>query len=252
MKINVLDKGFVELVDQFQNDPSLKVVNSARISYNKKKSTFDSKDKGLTGFLWQEEHTSPFRHSYFTFHLKMPLIVARQWMKYQIGCAWREYSLNGSECSQKLAMEAFDLMFDEDKGCSWNEVSGRYVELQPEFYIPDRMRTNAGHGNRQQSSEPDYWNDEFHQKWKEQFNNQCILSYNLYQTALQAGIAKEIARGYLPQSTYTEAYWTCSLQSLLHFISQRTKETAQYEIREYALSIKQILQPTLDQLGIEL
>ena len=76
------DIGFVSLVDQMQNNHALKVVNAARISYNNKKDQFDDRDKKLSKYLWEHEHTSPFRHSFYTFHCKMPLFVARQWNKY--------------------------------------------------------------------------------------------------------------------------------------------------------------------------
>ena len=83
--------GFVGLVDRMIQDHPLKVVNSARISYKNSKEAFDHKDKNLTKYLWNHEHTSPFRHSYYTFHLKSPLFVFRQWIKYQVGSTWRGY-----------------------------------------------------------------------------------------------------------------------------------------------------------------
>ena len=141
--------GFVKLVDRMEQNHALKVVNSARISYNSKKDEFDEKDRKLTGFLWEHGHTSPFRHSFYTFHVKAPLFVLRQWLKYQVGSTWRTYEVEGEEVS----VEAFDLMFDTDKGCSWNELSGRYVEMEPEFYVPKKFRSNPSHGNKQSSAE---------------------------------------------------------------------------------------------------
>src|ERR1051326_7757707 len=139
--------GFVALVDRMQLDPALKVVNAARISYEKKKDEFDDKDKKLCRFLWEHGHTSPYRHSFFTFHWKAPLFVFRQAFKYQVGSGWRKYEANG----EAVALEAVDVLFDTDKGCSWNEVSGRHVTWTPEFYVPRVMRGNPPHGNKQSS-----------------------------------------------------------------------------------------------------
>ena len=78
-------------------------------------------------FLWQHGHTSPFRHSFYTFHWKAPLFVFRQAFKYQVGSGWRTYEVEG----QEVSLAVFDVLFDTDKGCSWNEISGRYVEWEP-------------------------------------------------------------------------------------------------------------------------
>jgi hypothetical protein len=87
--------GFVALVDRMQSDAALKVVNSARISYRKKKDGFAPEDGKLARFLWVHGHTSPYRHSFFTFHWKAPLFVFRQAFKYQVGSTWREYEADG-------------------------------------------------------------------------------------------------------------------------------------------------------------
>ena len=144
--------GFVELVDKMKEDTALKVVNSARISYSGKKDEFDSKDRKLTKFLAEHGHTSPFRHSYFTFHLRLPIFVARQWQKHSIGCSWLQYELDGRECSREI----FELDYTKgDTGTSWNEVSGRYVKFEPQFYTPKILRSNPSHGNKQSSEELD-------------------------------------------------------------------------------------------------
>ena len=80
--------GFVALVDRMREDPALKVVNSARISYQNQKQSFDEKDAKLCEFLWKHGHTSPFRHSFFTFHWKAPLFVFRQAFKSYISGDW--------------------------------------------------------------------------------------------------------------------------------------------------------------------
>ena len=238
--------GYISLVDAMGIDPMLKTVSAARASYNQKSDVFSEKDKKLIKFLDKEDHTSPFRHSFFTFELCVPLFVFRQWIKYQVGCTWKEFEVNSEPVTEGLFMEINDLMFDTDKGCSWNEVSGRYVELQPKFYVPKRMRTNAGHANKQASSEPASWDNNFHQDWERSMRSFCEDSYIYYKRLLDAGIAKELARAYLPQAIYTRAYWTCSLQAVLHFLKQRLKDDAQFEIRVAAKAIKDALQIYLD------
>jgi thymidylate synthase (FAD) len=245
---NVLgdDIGFVSIVDRMQQDVALKVVNSARISYNTQKEEFDDKDKKLSKYLWSGGHTSPYRHSFFTFHIKAPLFVFRQWWKYQVGSTWREYAVDGTSVS----LEVFDGMFDSDKGCSWNEISGRYVEWGNEFYIPKVMRANPAHGNKQASV--DLGDEIDHDGLREDMVLICNNAVESYRRLLDIGIAKEIARMVLPQNMYSEAYWTCSLQGVLHFLEQRLDSHAQWEIREYAREVYELLQPDLARLGIEL
>lgn len=259
MKLLVLDNiGFVKLVDQMSIGAALKTVNAARISYNSSKTTFDEKDSKLLTFLNDHQHTSPFRHSYFTFHIKMPLFVARQWVKYQVGSTWRTYELNNNSIEPTISADLFDLMFDTDKGTSWNEISARYTTLQYQYYLPVELRSNPPHGNKQSSGEyvnplhvtsPDY---------KTQHELKSILqvatsrAFESYDILIKNGVAKEIARMILPQNVYTEAYWTVSLQGLLHFLQQRLKNDAQFEIRNFAQKIYKLLSSQLDVLGISL
>lgn len=250
MKINekvfpIDEIGFVELISHSNNDLPLSVVNAARISYQKTKEVFDEKDSKLTKFLWGNEHTSPFRHYYLTFHIKMPLCVMRQWVKYQVASTWRKYEVDG----HPVSAEVFDLFFDTDKGCSWNEVSGRYTELKPEFYIPKKMRANPAHGNKQSAFElPEDFN---HDSYSHVIGIGCTNAYSMYEFLIKEGIAKEIARMVLPQNIYSECYWTVSLQGLLHFFHQRMKPEAQYEIRMFAEAVYSLVKEDLDKLGVE-
>jgi len=116
--------GFVELVDKMEEGAGLKVVNAARCSYGNKSEEYSEKDQKLVRYLHSANppHMSPFRHSYYTFLIKAPIMVFRQWTKYQVGCAWREYLVDG----EAVDLEVVDLFYDTDKGCSWNELSGRY------------------------------------------------------------------------------------------------------------------------------
>jgi len=242
----------ISLVDRMENDPALKVANSARISYNKTKEEFDEKDKKLTKFLWNHEHTSPFRHSYFTFHIKLPLFVARQLMKYQVGSGFRSFEVDGKEVS----LEIFDHFYDTDKGCSWNEISGRYTETSDQFYLPKELRSNPPHGNKQSSDK--YVNplDEYQMDYLSpqeilyRMRVECNTARRLYNRMIANGVAKEIARMILPQNIYTECYWTLSLQAIIHFLHQRLRPDAQYEIRMLAEGVYELMQETLNKIGL--
>ena len=235
--------GFVSLADQMGEPTPVKVVNAARISYKKQIEEFSDKDAKLITYLLLHGHTSPFRHSYYTFHIKLPLFVARQWMKYQVGSTWRSYEANDSEVS----LATFDGLYDTDKGCSWNEVSGRYVQLQPEFYIPGKLRANTSHNGQASTTLPLSFPHEDH---KLKMMAECEDAYRRYEQRLESGIAKEIARMLLPQNIYTEAYWTVSLEGVIHMLTQRLDPSAQYEIRQYAEAIYRLVKPDLDVMGI--
>jgi thymidylate synthase (FAD) len=238
------DVGFVALVDRMQGDPALKVVNAARISYQKQKQAFDEGDKKLASFLWHHGHTSPYRHSFYTFHWKAPLFVFRQAFKYQVGSGWREYEVDG----QTVSLEVFDVMFDTDKGCSWNEISGRYVQWDPEFYVPAVMRANPPHGNKQASVDlpPEF----DHRAERASMLAECEETYARYKDRIARGVAKEIARMLLPQNLYSQAYWTVSLQGVIHFLEQRLEPDAQHEIRRYAEAVYELVKDDLARVGI--
>ncbi len=238
------DIGFVALVDRMQQDGALKVVNAARISYQKQKLGWDAADRKLASFLWAHGHTSPYRHSFYTFHWKAPLFVFRQAFKYQVGSGWRTWEVEG----ETTRLEVFDIMFDTDKGCSWNEISGRYVEWENEFYVPMRMRANPPHGNKQASVELPAAFD--HAKEREAMRGECMQAYQLYQERIRRGVAKEIARMLLPQNLYSQAYWTVSLQGVIHFLEQRLKPDAQFEIRRYALALQRLVASDLERMGL--
>jgi len=140
------------------------------------------------------------------------------------------------------------VLFDTDKGCSWNEISGRYVKWTPEFYIPKEIRSNPPHGNKQASvTLPE---DFDHEGERRRMIAECEEAFRLYRERLDRGVAKEIARLMLPQNIYTQAYWTVSLQGVIHFLAQRLKPDAQYEIRRYAEGIFAQLEDELARLGV--
>lgn len=245
-QLNVLgdNVGFVNLNNK-HDDPALSVVNAARISYQGEKTEFDRRDKKLTSYLLAHGHGSPYRHQFYTFHLCMPLFVMRQITKYQVASTWREYEADG----QSISLEAFDVFYDTDKGCSWNEVSGRYTQTATEVYVPQVMRSNSSHGSKQASSAlPESFD---HAAEREHMLAECEQALKSYQARIDRGVAKEIARMTLPQNMYSQAYWTVSLQAVLHFLAQRLDKDAQYEIRQYARAIKTLIQDDLTRMGIE-
>ena len=124
LKIDVLDKGFVEVVDSLGSD--LTVVNSARVSFGKRKEKWDKSDEKLVNYLAKYKHYSPFRHLQIQFHIKAPEFVMRQWYKHIVGI---ETTSNSST-----------------KDHAWNEISGRYVQYQ-DFYEPDVWRKQSKDNN---------------------------------------------------------------------------------------------------------
>ena len=208
MKKEVLDKGFIEVVDSLGSD--LTVVNSARVSFGKRKTKFDKSDARLVRYLAKYKHYSPFRHLQVQFHLKAPEFVMRQWYKHVVGI---ETTSNSSA-----------------KDHAWNEISGRYVPVE-EFYIPSVWRKQSD-DNKQAS---DGVLDDLQQKRMNMtyqvFLNQMEMAYD---TMINAGMAKEQARIVLPLSQYTEVYWTASFQAIMNFIELRNEKTSQWEIQEYA------------------
>ena len=226
----VLDHGAVQLLNVSPLDPALVVVNAARVSYDSSSDNVNDKDRKLISYLKGHGHTSPFRHCYLTFYVEAPIFVMRQWMKYQVGSTWRTYEIDG----QEIKADAFDHMYDTDKGCSWNEQSGRYTEFVPKFYTPMIFRTQSK-TNKQGSGEGlDPVSEELA---RSDYGWVLDLTYSVYKRLLDEGVSKEIARMVLPQCLYSTAYWTVSLQGLMHFLEERLKPEAQLEIREYANAI---------------
>ncbi|MCX7733460.1 MAG: FAD-dependent thymidylate synthase [bacterium] len=195
VSFNVLDKGFVSLIDFCGGDQM--VVRAARISYGKE-SKGAEQDRKLINYMMKHKHGTPFEHSLFVFHVKAPIFVARQWFRHRIG--------------------------------SFNEISGRYVEYQEEFYIPKSLRA-PDTKNKQGSVQAEFSNE---QELIRLFADSISSSFRVYKTLVDSGVAREIARAVLPLSLYTQFYWSVNPRSLMNFISLRTSEDAQYEIREYA------------------
>ena len=211
MKKNVLDKGFVEVIDSLGND--LTVVNSARVSFGKRKSVWSAADRRLVKYLAKYKHYSPFRHLQVQFHIKAPEFVMRQWYKHVVGI---ETSSSHST-----------------KDHAWNEISGRYVPVE-DFYTPDVWRKQSE--DNKQASEGVL--DELQQKRMTSTYNEFMRQVEMaYDRMIDAGMAKEQARIILPLNQYTEVYWTASFQSIMNFIELRNEKTSQWEIQEYAKAL---------------
>lgn len=209
----VLDNGYVSLVDYMGND--LTVVNAARVSFNKSKNEFKDGDERLVKYLAEHNHWTPFAHPQITMKIKAPISIRTQFFKHKQG-------------------------FVE------NEVSGRYVNQgQPDFYYP-RWRSKPV--NNKQGSGDFIMNedleDDVYDKTRS-FNREINKAYNMcrhvYNYLVNNGVAPEQARFVLPQGTYTKWYWTGSLAAYARFYNQRIDSHAQWEIREYASCIGDIL-----------
>ena len=211
----VLDKGFVEVIDSLGTD--LTVANAARVSFGKRKTTWDKTDARLVRYLAKHKHFSPFRHLQVQFHIKAPEFVMRQWYKHVVGIETTSSSAT--------------------KDHAWNEISGRYVPVE-DFYIPDVWRKQSD-DNKQASAGA---LDDLQQKRMDDTYNQYMRQVNMaYHRMIEAGMAKEQARIVLPLSQYTEVYWTASFQAIMNFIELRDESTAQWEIQQYARVIKDLM-----------
>ena len=164
--MQVLDKGFVELIDHMGSD--LRVVNSARISFGKRKEVFDERDAGLIDYLAEHGHETPFRSCQVCLHIKAPIFVMRQWMRYNVGC-------------------------------SWNEISRRYVDTDPEFHTPTEWRTQSK--NIKQGSDGVLTMADCIRADRV-YRKSCMVSVEAYFDMLELGVAKEQAREVLPLSLF--------------------------------------------------
>ena len=208
MKINVLDKGYVRLVDSMGSD--LSVVNAARVSYDRESDEIKEQDKKLINFLIREKHTSPFRHAAITFEVYAPLFVARQWWKYAVSSTH----------------------VDDQNG--WNESSRRYITESEEFYVPSPKQWRSKPENSKQGSGHPVHED-LGKEYSMKLDLQIANGIKQYHAAMESGIAPEIARLFLPAyAMYVRWRWTTSLQGVLTFLEQRLPHDAQSEIREYA------------------
>ncbi len=202
----VLDHGFVRLVDYLGNDA--RIVQAARVSYGEGTKSV-REDSALVDYLLRHRHTSPFEQVVITFHLKMPIFVARQWIRHR---------------TARL-----------------NEISGRYSVMRDEFYLPRAFEVRHQSANNKQGSDEREVDAELAGRVVELLASGQRRSYDEYEELLEHDVARELARVNLPLSLYTEMYWQCDLNNLFHFLRLRLDWHAQYEIRAYGDAIAKVV-----------
>lgn len=207
VELKVLDKGFVRLVDYLGGDQ--RIVQSARVSYGEGTKTV-RQDRGLISYLMRHLHTSPFEQVILTFHTKMPIFVARQWVRHR---------------TARL-----------------NEISGRYSVMKDEFYVPDPEVIRRQSKTNRQGRDAEELPIELCRQVVELITKDQSTAYADYEAMLKDDIARELARINLPLSLYTEWYWQIDLHNLFHFIRLRADAHAQWEIQQYALALAKCAQ----------
>jgi thymidylate synthase (FAD) len=204
-EIKCLDKGFVKLVDYMGSDT--RIVDAARVSYQQGTKAVQT-DRHLIRYLVRNLHTTPLEKAVFEFHVKCPMFIGEQFLRHRTG--------------------------------SFNKISGRYSEMKDEFYIPDPVRRQSVI-NRQGSAADEVIEQIGSYRAPIHFEDSFNHSYEDYTEALEAGVARELARAVLPASLYTEFYWTVNLWNLMHFLKLRLDTHAQLEIRVFAEAIYQLI-----------
>lgn len=207
-KIDCLDKGYVRLVNHMGDD--LSIVRAARVSFDAawRAGEDEGKDTKLINYLWKHKHTTPFESVTFTFEVKAPIFVLRQWHRHR---TW-----------------------------SYNELSGRYKELGEEFYVPTPehigVQSISNKQGRDLTANITDREIEVHG-----YRELCTTLFINYKFLLEQGWPKELARMCLPVSTYSHMFATVNLLNLLKFLTLRCDSHAQYEIRVYADAMKELV-----------
>lgn len=211
-RIDILDHGYVRLVESMGNDMS--IVRSARVSYDAKPRGGD-KDEKLLRYLYKNRHTSPFEAVEFQFEIKCPMFIARQWHRHR---TW-----------------------------AYNEVSARYTELPDEFYVPLPELIGVQNKNNKQQRDVDVQesfslSDLANKELIEQTNE---ASFEAYKALLENGVPRELARSVLPVGTYTRFFAKVDLHNLMHFLRLRLHPHAQIEIQAYAQGLLNLIEPVV-------
>jgi thymidylate synthase (FAD) len=196
----------VEYVDHMGSD--LNVVNAARVSFHKIADEFTHKDEKLIAYLAKHNHWTPFAHTSVSLRIKAPIFVARQLVKHQIGLVW-------------------------------NEVSRRYVDEPPEFYMPDVLRARAENVKQGSADHEVQGNGAYLQA----ANYYTGVMAQMYEGMIHGGVAPEQARMFLPQNMMTEWIWTGSVAAWARVCNLRLDPHTQQETREVAQMIKEVVEP---------
>jgi thymidylate synthase (FAD) len=201
-----LNHGFVRMVDYMGDDAA--IVQAARTSYGQGTKT-TSEDRALIRYLMRQRHTSPFEMVEFKFHIKLPIFVAKQWIRHRTA--------------------------------NVNEYSGRYSEMRDEFYIPEPEVIKKQSDDNKQGRAEEILSVDYTNALAKNFSCSQENAYKEYKKNVDEGLARELARINLPLSIYTEWYWKIDLHNLFHFLKLRMDKHSQYEIRVYADIIADIL-----------
>lgn len=203
--IQCLD-GFVRLVDVMGDDSS--IVQAARVSYGSGTKKVHE-DRGLIRYLIRHQHWTPVEMVEFKFHVKIPVFVARQWIRHRTA--------------------------------NVNEVSARYTEMKDEMYLPPLEHISAQSKDNKQGRESESFPKEVANEIQSLISESNQSQYDVYQKLLDLGVARELARTVLPVGHYTEWYWKIDLRNLMNFLALRLDPHAQWEIRVYAEAMAQIV-----------
>jgi thymidylate synthase, flavin-dependent len=198
-EFHVLDKGFVRLVDYMGGDE--RIVQAARVSYGAGTKSY-REDAALIDHLLRNEHTSPFEQVVLTFHVKLPIFVARQWIRHRTARV--------------------------------NEISGRYSVMKDDFYVPAPGAIALQSADNKQGRAYEALPEAEARAHIARMEEGQRTAYAEYTGLVDAGLARELARIDLPLSLYTEWYWQIDLHNLFRFLQLRLDPHAQLEIREYA------------------
>lgn len=195
----------VRLIDHMGNDAA--IVQAARVSYGEGTKSV-SEDRQLIRYLMRHWHTTPFEMVEFKFHIRVPIFVARQWLRHRTA--------------------------------SVNELSARYSVVKDDFWVPNPSEYRTQSATNKQGSSSGYYDDEsaaISQRLA------CRTAFDVYDGLLGRGVARELARTHLPQSTFTEFYWKINLHNLFHFLRLRMDDHAQKEIQECARMVFDLIKP---------
>ncbi|AWN81915.1 FAD-dependent thymidylate synthase [Candidatus Cardinium hertigii] len=202
----VLDHGFIRVVDYMGSDSS--IVQAARVSYGKGTKQI-SQDEALINYLMRHAHTTPFEMCEIKFHVKLPIFVARQWIRHRTA--------------------------------NVNEYSARYSILDNEFYIPQPEHIAKQSSSNNQGSGT-VFDKVTAKEIANTLKNDAQLVYAHYKKFIEQELARETARTNLTINYYTQLYWKIDLHNLLHFLKLRADRHAQYEIRVYAEKMLELVQ----------
>ena len=206
-RLDPLGDGISSLELSQVNGDDLQIVNAARVSYARHSEKFSEADQRILTQLISSGHESPFEQTFLQYHVKLPIFVARQWMRHRVGV-------------------------------SYNEQSARYTKMKEEFYVPTDLRIKSEYHT---SLEPKQ-REERHDILRSEYTKAVQAAAKTYDNLLAMGVPRELARGVLPVSLYTQFVFACNMRSLFHFVGLRADSHAQWEIQQYAKGMLKLAQ----------